>query len=155
MKIFGKCFIMSLLLINIFSFSCLMADEISTKNGDRISGEIQTMQDGKLVIKTSYAGEIGIKWTEIADIKTDKEISVQLSNDTLIKGRPKGFEQDKMILTTSNVAEPVTFSMADVKSINPPKEPSVRIKARANIGLTVESDGCFVRLSSPFRTAPS
>ncbi len=139
MKTFNKCFIITLLLINIFSFSSLDADEITTKNGDRISGEVITMKDGKLVIKTSYAGEIGIKWTEIADIKTEKEISVLLSDDSLIKGSPRGFEQDKMIITTSKVQEPVSFSMADVKSINPPKEPPVRIKVRVNAGLTYTS----------------
>ena len=136
MKVFSRCFIISLLLVNILNLTCLMADEVNTKNGDRISGEILDMKDGKLTIKTSYAGEIGVKWSEIASIKTDKEISVLLSDDTLINGNPKDFEQDKMILVTGKVIEPVSFSMADVKSINPPKEPPVKIKARANVGIT-------------------
>ncbi len=139
MKVFGKCFFISLLIINVFSFSSLMADEVYTKNGDRISGEILNMTEGKLIINTSYAGEIGIKWTEITDMKTDKEISVLLDDGTIIKGKPKGFEQDKMIVTAGKVLEPISFSMADVKSINPPKEPAVKIKARVNMGLTYTS----------------
>lgn len=139
MKQYGKGIFIFLLLFNIFWAPCLMADEVHTKNGDRISGEILNMMDGKLIIKTNYAGEIGITWTEITDIKTDKEISVLLSNETLIKGSPRGFEQDKMIISTTNVVEPITFSMADVKSINPPDEPSVKIKIRANVGITHSS----------------
>lgn len=139
MRVFSRCFIISFLTLNIFSFSFLMADEVHIKNGDLITGEVLNMKDGKVTIKTSYAGEIGVKWSEIADMKTDKEISVLLTDDTMIKGNPKGFEQDKMIIATSKVTEPITFAMADVKSINPPKEPPVKIKARTNIGITKTS----------------
>lgn len=139
MKNFYKCFIISLLIIYTLSFGCLMADEVHLKNGDKITGEVLNMKDGKATIKTSYAGEVGVKWSEIADMKTEKEISVLLSDDTLIKGSPKGFEQDKMIIKTSKVVEPVTFAMADVKSINPPKEPPLKIKSRANVGITITS----------------
>jgi putative salt-induced outer membrane protein YdiY len=116
-----------------------MADEIFLKNGNRISGEVLNMTEDKLTIKTLYAGEIGIKWTEIANLKTEKEISVLLTDGTIIKGSPKGFEQDKMILATSTVLEPISFSIADVKSINPLKEPAVKIKTRANVGVTYTS----------------
>ena len=136
MKVLCKCLIISIFIMCTCSFSYLMADELYLKNGDRISGEFLTMKDGKLTIKTSYAGDVGVKWTEVADIKTDKEITVLLSDGTLIKGNPKGFEQDKMIIDTSKVVEPVSFSMLDVKSINPPKEPTVKIKARVNLGVT-------------------
>lgn len=136
MNTFCKHFIVSMFIINIFSACCLMADEVYMKNGDRISGEILNMKDNKLTIKTSYAGEIGVEWSEIVDMKTDKEISVLLSDDTLINGNPQGFEQGKMRLSTSKIAETISFSMTDVKSINPPKGPAVKIKARVNIGIT-------------------
>jgi putative salt-induced outer membrane protein YdiY len=136
MKAFYKCLIISIIIINIFCFKSLMADEVHLKNGDRLSGEVISMKDGKLTIKTSYAGEIDVNWAEISNIKTDKEISVLLSDGTLLKGSPEGFEQDRMILGTSKFAEPVSFTIADVKSINPPKEPAVKIKAITNVGIT-------------------
>lgn len=129
-------FVTGLFLITILIHGYAEADEVYLKNGDRISGEVLNMKDGKLIIKTSYAGEIGVKWSEIADMKTDKEISVQLSDDTLIKGNPEGFEQDKMMLGTSKIVEPISFAMTDIKSINPPDEPAVKIKARVNVGIT-------------------
>ena len=138
MNNFSKCFIIFLFIINLFRAGYLMADEVYLKNGDRISGNILKMQDNKLTIKTSYAGEIGVKWSEIADMKTDKEISVLLSDDTLINGNPQGFEQGKMRIS-SKVAETVSFSLTDVKSINPPKEPAVKITARMNVGITSTS----------------
>ncbi len=136
MKAFYKYLFISLTLINICFPASLIADEIHLKNGDRISGEVLDMKEGKLTIKTTYAGEIGVKWTEIDNIKTDKEISVLLNDGTLLKGSPEGFEQNRMMLAADKVVEPVSFSVADVKSINPPKEPVVKIKAIANMGVT-------------------
>lgn len=128
-------FIMLLFTV-VFSISPSLADEIYLKNGDRISGEVLNMKDGTLTVKTTYAGEIGIKWSEVVNMKTGQEISVLLNDDSLIKGSPRNFEQGKMGLSTGKITETVSFSMADVKSINPPKEPVVKIKARVNLGIT-------------------
>ena len=78
MKIYRVCFL--ILLVNVLNDGLLMADEIHLKNGDRISGEILSMKDNKLTVKTSYAGEIGIRWSEVVNVKTDQEISVILNN---------------------------------------------------------------------------
>lgn len=35
-----------------------LADEIRLKNGDKLTGQIVRMQEDKLILKTSYAGEL-------------------------------------------------------------------------------------------------
>lgn len=40
----------------------VFADQVEMKNGDRISGVIVTVEKGLLIINTSYAGQITIKW---------------------------------------------------------------------------------------------
>ena len=136
MKNLRTYILLSVFVLNIFCIIPLMADEIYLKNGDRISGEFLNMKDNKLTIKTSYAGEIGIEWSEVINMKTDQMISVLLNDDSLINGNPLGTEGGKMKLSSDNMVETVSFAMANVKSINPPKEPAVKIKARANIGIT-------------------
>ena len=42
-----------------------LADEVCLKNGDRLPGEVIRMEAGKLIFKTSYAGEISIGWQEV------------------------------------------------------------------------------------------
>ncbi len=132
-------FITALLIFNVFTFTSLAADEVQMKNGDRISGQIIDMKDSKLVIKTGYAGNVSVKWSEVADLKTDQPISVLLTDDTVLKGSPQGFDQGKMRLSTEKVTETVSFAPADVKSINPPKVPPVKFNVRANVGLTYTS----------------
>ena len=50
------------------------ADELLMKNGDRLQGSVVSMSLGKLVFKTSYAGDITIKWEEVATLTTDKPV---------------------------------------------------------------------------------
>lgn len=135
---FQRLFIIfPVILLFICNFS--WADEIFLKNGDRISGKILNMKDSKLFISTSYSGEISITWQEVLSLKTDEEISVLLNDDTLIYGNTQGTENGVMRLSTSKIAERVSFSLVDVKAINPDppvEEPAVKMKARLNYGIT-------------------
>ena len=47
------------------------SDTIVLSNGDRLSGKVQLMDGGKLVLKTEYAGEIRIDWDKVAQLQTD------------------------------------------------------------------------------------
>ena len=124
------------LLLNYIGTGYILADEIYLKNGDKISGEVLNMKDNKLSVKTSYAGEIGIKWSEIAGMKTDKEILVVLKNERWITGEIQLIEQGKLKLSGAKIAKSVTISISDVKSINLPIEEKLKIKSRANMGIS-------------------
>jgi hypothetical protein len=52
------------------------ADEVVLRNGDRIRGEITSLADGKLVLRTDYAGEIALRWREVASLSTTAPVSV-------------------------------------------------------------------------------
>ena len=47
------------------------ADEIWLKNGDHLTGQVIRMENNLLTLKTSYAGELSVKWEEVAKIRTD------------------------------------------------------------------------------------
>ena len=50
-----------------------LADQVTLKNGDRLSGTI-TKSDGKtLVIKTDYAGDVTVKFDAIQSITSTGE----------------------------------------------------------------------------------
>jgi putative salt-induced outer membrane protein YdiY len=60
--------------------SALFADQVTLKNGDRLSGTI-VKSDGKtLVLHTDAAGDVTIDFTVIQEIKTDQELHVSLKN---------------------------------------------------------------------------
>jgi putative salt-induced outer membrane protein YdiY len=58
--------------------SALLADQVTLKNGDRLTGTV-VKSDGKtLVLHTDAAGDITLKYDSIQDIKTDEELHVSL-----------------------------------------------------------------------------
>jgi len=112
------------------------ADEVRLENGDRISGTIVTMEDKVLTIRTSYAGDLCIKWEAVASITTDASIEVGLSDDTSAHGVVRFAEEERLSIATEKVDEPLTFHLDDVETINPP--PDFRWKARFDVGIDIE-----------------
>jgi hypothetical protein len=55
-------------------------DMVQLVNGDRLSGEVVRMDKSELVLKTSYAGEIRVKWDEVACVSTDREFTFVLKS---------------------------------------------------------------------------
>jgi putative salt-induced outer membrane protein YdiY len=124
----------------------VMADEIRLKNGDRLSGKVVRMEDSKLVFKTSYAGEISINWAEVSFLSTEEPIKVILSDETSLQGITESAEQGKIKLKTSQIKEPVSFDLADVKTINPkPPGPGVKLSGNVNLGLNSTSGNTDTR----------
>jgi putative salt-induced outer membrane protein YdiY len=99
---------------------------------------VVSLQEDKLVFETSYAGEITINWSEVANLRTDNKITVVLTDDTSIRGVAEPTEDREVTLKVDDIAEPVAVHLADVKSINPPSEPAVKWTIRLNSGLKRE-----------------
>jgi len=58
--------------------SFLFADQVTLKNGDRLTGKV-VKSDGKtLVLHTDAAGDVTLKFDAIQEIKTDQELHVGL-----------------------------------------------------------------------------
>lgn len=111
------------------------ADEVRLKNGDRLSGEVVSMEAKKLVLNTSYAGKISIHWAEISSLTTDETIHVVLIDGTIINGISISSDKGKMKLETEQIQKTVSIEMANVKSINIWPALSVKLDMRANLGI--------------------
>lgn len=131
----------SVLLFIIFAVAFLiavngLADEVRLKNGDKLTGQIVRMEADKLILKTRYAGEITITWQEVAAVKTDTSVKVVLKDQTALEGTTEAVEEGKMKLNTGKLEAPATFSLADVKAINPKPVKTVKITTRLNVSVT-------------------
>lgn len=54
------------------------ADEVQLANGDRISGEVVSKSGTTLTVRTTYAGEIAIRWNEVARLTTASAVEVMV-----------------------------------------------------------------------------
>ena len=64
----------------------VFADQITLKNGDRLTGSIEKSDEKTLVIKTEAAGEVTIQWSAIETIKSDQQLHVNLSGGQTVVG---------------------------------------------------------------------
>jgi len=112
-----------------------MADEVYLKNGDLITGTLETSEDGLLVVKTTYAEKIEAKWEEIVCINSDKEVTLLLKNNERIVGRAACPTLGTIQLIDEETGKRRDFSLAELQMINPPPPPpEVTYKALANLG---------------------
>jgi putative salt-induced outer membrane protein YdiY len=66
--------------------SQVFADQITLKNGDRLTGKI-VKSDGKtLILHTEFAGDVTLQFPAIAQITTDEALHVALSNGQTVVG---------------------------------------------------------------------
>ena len=74
------------------------ADQVILANGDRLSGSIQRLADGKLLVRTEMAGPVEIPWRNVTSMVTTQPLYVLLKNGTVLSGAvvrsPKGLRID-------------------------------------------------------------
>lgn len=129
----------SLALIS-FWFSCGEADQIELANGDRITGEVVRMEEGVLFFKTSYAGEIQVKWEKVACIASDQDITVVLKSKEVLIGRATCPISGKVQIVSKKVGESAELSPAALQAINPSPPPPITYKGNIVAGGS-RSDG--------------
>lgn len=94
--------------------SALFADQITLKNGDRITGTV-VKSDGKtVVIHTDAAGDVELKFDAIDSIKTDQELHVGLKGGKTAVG-PVSTTDGKIDVTTKSGA--VEASTGDITNM--------------------------------------
>jgi hypothetical protein len=95
-------------------------DILLFKNGDRLTGEVKSLERGKLTFKTDATGTISIEWNKVASVQTDQYLQVELSDGRRTFGRasqaqPEGLLKLK-VGSGSNIRE---LPLADVVVIAP------------------------------------
>jgi len=133
-----------LIILGLSFFSVqLYADTITLNNGDKLTGTVVRKEDSNLIFNTTFAGELTIKWSEIASLSTDKPVNVVLSNDTSIEAANlTASDNGSARVQTSDVNNPMDISLASVKYINPSIEVSgkgVKVSGRVNVGVSIAS----------------
>ena len=62
------------------------ADQVTLKNGDRISGTIEKADGKTMVVKTDWAGEINVEWNSVAAIRSSQPLHLELKNGQTVSG---------------------------------------------------------------------
>jgi putative salt-induced outer membrane protein len=108
----------SLVLVSVIcSGMVATAEQVSLKNGDHLSGAIVSMDGKKLVIKTTYAGEVAIDWAEVSQFSSDKDsLVVTKADKQLVSGTVESEGSDILIATTQGVQKVPRTDVATMRS---------------------------------------
>jgi putative salt-induced outer membrane protein len=78
--------LLCLSLIMVF-VSAAAADQVTLKNGDRLSGNIVSGDGKNLLIKTEFAGDVTIQWDAIGGIESTQNLHLTLKDGTKLSGK--------------------------------------------------------------------
>jgi putative salt-induced outer membrane protein YdiY len=98
----------------------LWGDEVRFQNGDRLTGQIVRVTEGKMVLKSKVAGELTLNMADIQTFSSEAPIEIHLKDGTVLHQPVAAAEPNQFSITTGEPLGPQTFSLAQVESINPP-----------------------------------
>ena len=104
-------------------FSCAegaFADKVILENGDTLTRTVEKVVDGKLTLKTDYAGPIEIQVAKIKKIFTDSPAEVHLTSGEILKGKIETREDGQVIVEKSAEREATSIELPKIASVNPP-----------------------------------
>lgn len=90
-----------------------LADQVTLKNGDKLTGKITTSDASTLTIKTEYAGDVKIKRDSIASITAEEPLNVELAGRTIIGSVAPAPDAEKVTIQAPG-AEAITAPLAEV-----------------------------------------
>lgn len=99
--------------------NAVYADELAFRNGDRLTGELTSVEEGVLSFKTPF-GELKAKIEEISGLQMEAPLDVKIGEKTTSMA-VKTDEQGAFSIGDS------TYTLADIASISPPPAESVRL----------------------------
>lgn len=99
--------------------TALVAEQVTLKNGDRLTGDIVSISDKKLVLKTAYAGAISIDRDLVAEFTSVQPMVVTRTNQQTLSGHVSTKDSEVTVNTASG---PLKIPMADVAVMRSPAD---------------------------------
>lgn len=112
------------------------ADQVVLKNGDRITGKIEGVADGKLTVQSPAAGAIAVPLAEVQSFATDEPIAIHLKDGTVVNRRVQLADPGRFAIESGDTVQPQALQIADITAVNPPPKPAPKWTGQVTAGLT-------------------
>ncbi|MBU0986075.1 MAG: DUF481 domain-containing protein [Proteobacteria bacterium] len=116
------------------------ADEVRLANGDRLTGDIISIENQVLLLKTGYAGDIRINWSEVVCIVSPKALDIVLKSGEIVKGQAACPASGQIQIKSPIDQKTVHLLLSDLKALNPPPKKILAYKGNIVAGGS-RSDG--------------
>ena len=106
---------LALLLLCCFA-AALPAEQLTFKNGDRLSGAIVAMSDKKLTLKTDFAGTVTVDWEAVTQLSSDQPLVITRSDQQVVSGSVSTRDAELVVNTASGSQAVPLSSVAAIRS---------------------------------------
>jgi putative salt-induced outer membrane protein len=110
-----KSFAISLCTI-VFITLAANAEQITLKNGDKITGSVEKSDGKTLLFKTDYAGELSIKWEDVQELSSDKKLYIATPDKKVISGTVTTQDSDLVVTTAQGAVHVPKASAGLIRS---------------------------------------
>lgn len=122
------------------------ADQLVMKNGDVITGDIESIKEGQVFIKPAYADKFAVQMSEVVSIEADQTFEVELEDGSTVDAAFAHGESGMQTLVIEGVEKDV--AMADVTMAVEPepwyeRNSKVELNVTLNSGNTDSQNGLF------------
>ncbi len=114
------------------------ADEVVLVNGDRITGKLVDLAEGKISIKTDYAGTVKIDWSKVQTVSTDGPVYLTIG-DNVVRATVLPSADGTATLESEELPTAESVELSRLTSMSYERKPAVRVTGRINIGASSTS----------------
>ncbi len=115
----------------------VLGGDILLKNGDRLTGRLVKIEEGKLTLATDYAGDIQVEWSQVSCFSTDQEHEFGLSDSATVRGKARCIGEGLIEIRQADADSGRRLVLSDLTAVNPP--PKVRYKGNLTAGGSASS----------------
>jgi len=117
---FGVLWLAAVLMPVALPATAQASDEIVLKDGSRILGTLKGADNGVLIVKTGFAGDIRINLDEIESLSTTSQLSVLLNDGTYIENQRIAVADGQIVSAQDVVTNSgETPAISSIKLLNP------------------------------------
>ena len=106
------------------------------KNGDRVTGIIESLADGKLHMKTDAMADVTIDMAKVMTFSTDEPIVLVFKDGTVVHQKVAAAEDGMVAVQAGGLLAPQDLALADLAAANPPEKPKVKWTGHLTFGAT-------------------
>lgn len=130
----------SIVLVLTLLYGCILpahADQLFLRNGDRLTGTLQQLVDGKLMFKSDLAGVVTVQVENVQTLTTNAPVVLKLQDGSQVQAQVSASEAGRLMLNPGTILQAQAVQLTDVVAINPPLPEPPRWKGNLRAGYAI------------------
>lgn len=119
-----QAFIAALIAISVPAIAADKTDILIFANGDRLTGDVKSLERGLLRFNTNATGTISIEWDDVAFLSSDQNIQVETANGDRYLGKLVAADTEERIVVATDTG-PVGFDTEQVVLMTPIEDQAI------------------------------